>query len=264
MPKVKALVLRTAGTNCDAETEYAFERAGAEPRRIHINRILEKKGQVLRDYHILVLPGGFTYGDDIAAGKILANILRFHLQEDIREFLQEGKLILGICNGFQALVKSRLLPAVNGGGSQEATLTGNDSNRFESRWTYLKACSGKSVFVEEGQLLYVPVAHAEGKFVTRDDGVLDRLRESSQIVFRYVNEKGESDGFPYNPNGSVDDVAGVCDPTGRVLGMMPHPERYVENVQHPHWQRQVGGRNPEPHGIQIFRNAVKYVEKNLL
>ncbi|MCP4364857.1 MAG: phosphoribosylformylglycinamidine synthase I [Planctomycetes bacterium] len=264
MPKVKALVLRTAGTNCDAETEYAFERAGAEPRRIHINRILEKKGRVLRDYHILVLPGGFTYGDDIAAGKILANILRFHLQEDIREFLQEGKLILGICNGFQALVKSRLLPAVNGGGSQEATLTGNDSNRFETRWTYLKACSGKSVFVEEGQLLYMPVAHAEGKFVTRDDGVLDRLRKSSQIVFRYVNEKGESDGFPYNPNGSVDDIAGVCDPTGRVLGMMPHPERYVEDVQHPHWQRQVRGKYPEPHGIQIFRNAVKYVEKNLL
>ncbi|MHC4196477.1 MAG: phosphoribosylformylglycinamidine synthase I [Planctomycetota bacterium] len=264
MPKVKALVLRTAGTNCDLETEYAFEMAGAEPQRIHINRVLEKKGEILRGFHILVLPGGFTYGDDIAAGKILANILRFHLQEDIREFLQEGKLILGICNGFQALVKSRLLPAVNGGGSQEATLTGNDSNRFETRWTYLKACSGKSVFVEEGQLLYMPVAHAEGKFVTRDDGVLDRLKKSSQIVFRYVNEKGESDGFPYNPNGSVDDVAGVCDPTGRVLGMMPHPERYVEDVQHPHWQRQVGGEYPEPHGIQIFRNAVKYVEKNLL
>jgi phosphoribosylformylglycinamidine synthase len=157
-----------------------------------------------------------------------------------------------------------LLPTVDGGGPQEATLTGNDSNRFETRWTYLKACSGKSVFVEEGQLLYLPVAHAEGKFVTRDDGVLDRLRKSSQIVFRYVNEKGESDGFPYNPNGSVDDVAGVCDPTGRVLGMMPHPERYVEEVQHPHWQRQVVGKYPEPHGIQIFRNAVKYVEKNLL
>lgn len=265
MPKVKALVLRTAGTNCDLETEYAFKKAGAEAQRVHINRVLEKKAQILRGYHILVLPGGFTYGDDIAAGKILANLLRFHLEEDIKKFLQDGKLIIGICNGFQALVKSRLLPALdNGGSTQEATLTFNDSNRFEARWTYLKASSGKSVYVDEGQLLYMPVAHGEGKFVARDDEVLHRLRDSSQIIFKYVNERGEGAGYPYNPNGSVDGVAGICDPTGRILGMMPHPERYVEPMQHPHWQREDIGIDTEPHGMQIFRNAVKYVEKNLL
>ncbi|MFQ5861758.1 MAG: phosphoribosylformylglycinamidine synthase I [Candidatus Brocadiales bacterium] len=260
MPKVKALVLRTAGTNCDWETEYALKKVGAEANRIHINRLLEKR-DLLRSYHIFVLPGGFTYGDDIAAGKILANLLRFHLEENIREFLQEGKLIMGICNGFQALVKSRLLPALDSG-TQEATLTFNDSNRFEARWVHLRACSGKSVYVKEGELLYLPVAHAEGKFMTRDKGVLDRLGNSSQIIFKYVNEKGECAGYPYNPNGSVDGIAGVCDPTGRILGMMPHPERYIEPMQHPRWQREDGGE--EPHGTLIFKNAVKYVKKNLL
>ncbi|MFQ5957243.1 MAG: phosphoribosylformylglycinamidine synthase I [Candidatus Brocadiales bacterium] len=260
MPKVKALVLRTAGTNCDWETEYALKKAGAEADRIHINRILEKR-DLLRSYHIFVLPGGFTYGDDIAAGKILANLLRFHLEEDIREFLQEGKLIIGICNGFQALVKSRLLPALDSG-AQEATLTFNDSNKFETRWVYLKVCSGKSIYVDEGQLLYLPVANAEGKFMTRDKEVLDRLIDSSQIIFKYVNKEGECAGYPYNPNGSVDGIAGVCDPTGRILGMMPHPERYVESIQHPRWQREDLGE--EPHGTLIFRNSVKYVKKNLL
>lgn len=260
MPKVKALVLRTAGTNCDYETEYALEKAGAETDRIHINRILEKR-ELLRSYHILVLPGGFTYGDDIAAGKILANLLRFHLGEDIKEFLQEGKLIIGICNGFQALVKSRLLPGLDSD-TQEATLTFNDSNKFETRWVYLKVCSGKSIYIDEGQLLYLPVANAEGKFMTRDEDALNRLRDSSQIIFRYVDERGGYAGYPYNPNGSVDCIAGVCDPTGRILGMMPHPERYVEPLQHPRWQRE--DLEDEPHGRLIFRNAVKYVKKNLL
>ncbi len=221
MAKVKALVLRTAGTNCDWETEYAFKKAGAEAQRLHVQRLLEvvtpsgikKSTELLRNYHILVLPGGFTYGDDIAAGKILANILRFHLAEALAHFLQEGKLLIGICNGFQALVKSRLLPARDSG-LPEATLTFNDSNRFEARWVHLRACSSKSVYVEEGELLYLPVAHAEGKFVPRDDSTLQRLRDSSQIVFRYVDEKGESGGaagagYPHNPNGSVDDIAGI-------------------------------------------------------
>lgn len=260
MPKVKALILRTAGTNCDWETEHALRKVRAETQRIHINRILEKK-DLLHQYHILVLPGGFTYGDDIAAGKILANLLRFHLEGEIRHFLQEGKLILGICNGFQTLVKSRLLPALDGN-AQEATLTFNDSNRFEARWVYLKVCSSKSVYIQEGQILYLPVAHAEGKFLTRDEGVLQRLRDASQIVFKYVNPEGEDAEYPYNPNGSIENIAGVCDPTGRILGMMPHPERYVEPFQHPRWQRE--GLAKQPQGILIFRNAVDYVKKNLL
>lgn len=262
MSKVKALVLRTAGTNCDVETEYALQKVGAEAHRIHINRVLEKKN-LLSGFHILVLPGGFTYGDDIAAGKILANLLRFHLQEEIGHFLQEGKLIIGVCNGFQALVKSRLLPALGtDGGGQEATLTFNDSNKFEARWVYIKACSSKSVYIQEGEILYLPVAHAEGKFMTRNGQALQRLKESSQIIFRYVDEKGEEARYPYNPNGSVDNIAGVSDPTGRILGMMPHPERHIEPVQHPRWQRE--GLKKEPHGLYIFRNAVSYVKKNIV
>lgn len=260
MAKVRALILRTAGTNCDWETEYALRKAGAEAHRLHVLRLLEKTG-LLKDYHILVLPGGFTYGDDIAAGKMLANILRFHLAEALGHFLQDGRLIMGICNGFQALVKGRLLPTLDSG-LPEATLTFNDSNRFEARWVHLKACSSKSVYVEEGELLYLPVAHAEGKFVPRDDSALQRLKDSSQIVFRYVDEKGEGAGYPCNPNGSVEDIAGICDPTGRILGMMPHPERYVEPYQHPSWSR--NGLNREPDGLRLFMNAVRYVRKNLL
>jgi len=272
MAKVKALVLRTAGTNCDWETEYALKKAGAEAQRLHVQRLLERTvggnnpATLFRDYHILVLPGGFTYGDDIAAGRILANILRFHLREALEHFLGEGKLMMGICNGFQTLVKGGLLPARDSG-LPEATLTFNDSNRFEARWIHLRACSSKSVYVEEGESLYLPVAHAEGKFVPRDDSTLQRLRDSSQIVFRYVDEGGVratpgGTGYPHNPNGSVEDIAGICDPTGRILGMMPHPERYVEPYQHPNWSR--NGLNKEPDGLRLFLNAVRYVKKNLL
>ena len=276
MAKVKALVLRTAGTNCDWETEYALKKAGAEAQRLHVQRLLERTvggnnpANLFRDYHILVLPGGFTYGDDIAAGRILANILRFHLREALEHFLGEGKLMMGICNGFQTLVKGGLLPALyqNGAGPArdsglpEVTLTFNDSNRFEARWIHLRACSSKSVYVEEGESLYLPVAHAEGKFVPRDDSTLQRLRDSSQIVFRYVDEGGDGAGYPHNPSGSVEDIAGICDPTGRILGMMPHPERYVEPYQHPNWSR--NGLNKEPDGLRLFLNAVRYVKKNLL
>jgi phosphoribosylformylglycinamidine synthase len=260
MAKVKALILRTAGTNCDWETEYALRKAGAEAHRLHVQRLLERI-DLLRSYHLFVLPGGFTYGDDIAAGKVLANLLRFHLVDVLEQFLQEGKLVMGICNGFQALVKGRLLPAQDSG-LPEATLTFNDSNRFEARWVHLKACSSKSVYIEEGEQLYLPVAHAEGKFVPRDDATLQRLRDSSQIVFRYVNEQGERADYPDNPNGSVEDIAGICDPTGRILGMMPHPERYVEPYQHPSWYR--NGLKKEPDGLKLFLNAVRYVKKNLL
>ncbi len=260
MGKVKALVLRTAGTNCDWETEYALKKAGADAQRLHVQRLLEEP-TLLEGYHIFVLPGGFTYGDDVAAGKILANILRFHLAKALGQFLQEGKLIVGICNGFQALVKSRLLPAISSDLS-EATLTFNDSNKFEARWVYLKASSGKSVYIEEGELLYLPVAHGEGKFVAQDNSALQRLKDSSQIIFRYVNEEGKSAGYPYNPNGSVEDIAGICDPTGRILGMMPHPERYVEPYQHPRWSR--NGLGEKPDGLKLFLNAIRYIRKSLL
>ena len=258
----KALILRTAGTNCDYETKYALEKAGASVDLIHINQVLKEKG-LLGLYQILVLPGGFTYGDDIAAGKVLANQLRHHLLDELIQFIDDGKLIIGICNGFQVLVKMGLLPRINdiqyslNGHKQEFTLTYNDSNKFEDRWVYLRAFSNKSVFIDKDTILYIPVANAEGKFMAKNEEKLRMLSESEQIVFKYVDEEGNMSGYPWDPSGSMGNVAGVCDPTGRILGMMPHPERHVEPTQHPRWTRE--GLKAEGEGIIIFRKAVDYI-----
>ena len=254
----KVLILRTAGTNCDYETRYAFEKAGAKVDAVHINILLANK-KLLEDYQILTLPGGFTYGDDVSAGKILANQIKYNLEEDIKTFIHQKKLILGICNGFQALTKAGLLPAIHKQ-HQEATLTFNDSNKFEDRWVYLKICSNKSIFVKDGEIskIYLPVAHGEGKFVTQDESILNKITMNHQIVFKYVNEQGEETGYPWNPNGAVRNIAGICDPTGQILGMMPHPERHAEPTQHPRWTR--NGLKEWGEGFIIFKNAVSYVK----
>jgi len=254
---VKTLILRTAGTNCDLETKFAFERAGSQVGRLHVNRVNENPA-LLAEYQILALPGGFSYGDDIAAGKIHANELRMKLGDQLKQFVDAGKLVIGICNGFQVLVKTGLLP---GPFSREAeqivTLTFNDSNKFEDRWIYLRADSDKSPFIRKGQMLELPIAHGEGKFLTKDDATLDAIRTNGQVVFRYVNANGEAgQPYPVNPNGSADDIAGICDTTGRVLGLMPHPERHCLPTQHPRWTRE--GLKPEGDGMQMFRNAAKY------
>lgn len=259
MSKVNVLILRTAGTNCDQETAYAFEKAGASTEKLHINRVFERSAELDR-FHVLAIPGGFTYGDDIASGKVLANELRFKLRDAVAKFVRDGKLIIGICNGFQALVKAGLLPWEEG--RSDATLTFNDSNRFEDRWVYLKACSGTSAFVKEGDDIYAPVAHGEGKFVPRDDKVLSRLEGAGQVVFRYTGPDGSPAGYPWNPNGSVGNIAGICDPTGRIFGLMPHPERHVEPTQHPRWTRD--GLKGEGDGLKVFRNAVTFARKDLL
>ncbi|MCP5003195.1 MAG: phosphoribosylformylglycinamidine synthase I [Planctomycetes bacterium] len=264
--KPKVVIVRTAGTNCDYETGYALEKVGASVDLIHINKLVKEK-ELLDLYQMMVLPGGFTYGDDIAAGKVLANQLRYHLLDDLLRFVDEGKLIVGICNGFQVLVKSGLLPGVSGGADSEDlqnqafTLTYNDSNKFEDRWVYVKAFSNKSVFIEKETILYIPVAHAEGKFIEKSDEALELLSQSGQIVFRYVDKNGNESGYPWNPNGSTANIAGVCDPTGRILGVMPHPERYIEPTQHPRWTRE--GLKDEGDGIVIFRNAVDYMREKL-
>ena len=260
MTTPKVLILRTAGTNCDYETRYAFEKAGAKVDAVHINILLANK-KLLEDYQILTLPGGFTYGDDVSAGKILANQIKYNLEEDIKTFIHEKKLILGICNGFQALTKAGLLPAIDKQ-HQEATLTFNDSNKFEDRWVYLKISSNKSIFVKDGNIskMYLPIAHGEGKFVTKDETTLNKITMNHQIVFKYVNEQGEETGYPWNPNGSVRNIAGICDPTGQILGIIPHPERHVEPTQHPRWTR--NGLKEFGDGFLIFRNAVDYIKSN--
>ncbi|HOX39732.1 MAG TPA: phosphoribosylformylglycinamidine synthase I [Candidatus Brocadiia bacterium] len=268
MKKPRVVVLRTAGTNCDCETQYAFERADAEAERIHVNRIVEKPS-LLDGFQCMVIPGGFSYGDDLGAGRILANELVHSLRESLARFLEDGKLILGVCNGFQVLVKARLLPNIPDAGSDgkqwrsaepQATLAFNDSNRFEDRWVYLKAASDKCVFVKRGEDMYLPIAHAEGRFVCRDEAAFKHLVENDQVVFRYVGPDGKPAGYPWNPNGSTDAIAGVCDPTGRVFGLMPHPERHVEPTQHPRWTRD--GLAPEGEGLRVFKNAVAYLRGN--
>jgi len=257
MPKPNVLVLRTAGTNCDRESAFAFRMVGAWVDLLHLNALIESPRR-LQNYQVLVIPGGFSYGDDISAGKILAVQLRHYLADQLQQFIAADKLILGICNGFQVLVKAGLLPEprLNTGFQQRVTLTCNDSGKFEDRWVFLKPSSKKCVFFPDGRQIYLPVAHAEGKFVAAEPAVIDQLAANEQIVFQYVDETGRPGPFPINPNGSQADVAALCDPTGRILGMMPHPERFVKRTQHPHWTRLAG--DLEPHGLKIFQNAVNY------
>jgi phosphoribosylformylglycinamidine synthase len=256
MAKVKVLILRTAGTNCDCETQHAFEKAGAGAERVHINRIVEGQRR-LEDYQILAVPGGFSYGDDLGAGRVLANELLSRAKEHFASFAEKDHLIIGICNGFQILVKMNLLPGFDGiEAEQSATLTTNDSGKFEDRWVYMRADSDKSPFIRRGEGVYLPVAHGEGKFLTRDRSTLKKIQDLDQIVFRYVTKEGGKPEYPDNPNGSYDDIAGICDTTGRILGMMPHPERYVRREQHPRWTR--GNASDTPDGLRIIENAVKY------
>jgi len=261
MAEVKAIVLRAAGINCDVETEYALESAGAKTQRVHINRMIEDKN-FLEKYHILVLPGGFSYGDDVAAGRILANQIVYHLREAVQKFVDDGKLVIGICNGFQVLVKAGILPGgESAGGQRQVTITNNDSGKFEDRWVYLAPQTDKCVFIEPGRRIYLPVAHGEGKVVAYDEAALERIKSDGHVAFRYVDEDGNEGPYPVNPNGSVESIAGLTDSTGRVLGLMPHPERFVRRTQHPHWTRLPDDK--EGDGMMIFRRAVEYVREKL-
>jgi phosphoribosylformylglycinamidine synthase subunit PurQ / glutaminase len=254
----RVLILRAPGTNCDMETAYAFERAGAKPERWHINRLLEDSGLV-EGFQILCIPGGFSYGDDVAAGRILANQIQHHLADRLARFKAADRLILGICNGFQVLIKSGVLLASDPILGPPATLTWNDSGKYEDRWVRLGAGGSKCVLLRGIETMYLPVAHAEGKFVTRDAAVLETLAASQQLALEYLPLTGcGCDGLPYpdNPNGSMGNTAGICDDTGRVLGLMPHPERYIDPTQHPRWTR--GEAHDPGDGFRVFRNAVEY------
>ncbi|MFC1948628.1 phosphoribosylformylglycinamidine synthase I [Chloroflexota bacterium] len=254
MSKVRTLMLRAPGTNRDVETIFAFEQAGADVSLVHINRLIRGEER-LSDYQILVIPGGFSYGDDIAAGMVLANELRLKLGDDITRFIKDGGLILGICNGFQALVKAGFLPELSPDSSPRVTLTNNDSGKFECRWVHL-AVNKKSpcVFTRGMDRLYVPIAHGEGKIVTLGDGIAD-----SNIALYYSDELGNiTADYPHNPNGSEKNIAGLCDASGRVFGLMPHPEDHIHGTQHPHWTRL--GAKEYGDGFKIFQNAVEWAK----
>lgn len=260
--QVKVLILRAAGTNCDMETAFAFEKAGGKSELVHINE-LKSNPEKLLEYKIFVLPGGFTYGDDIASGKLLANELVTALGKQIDTFIRQGKLILGICNGFQILVKAGLLPGFsNQPRLIEATLTINDSTKFEDRWVYLKTLNTASVWTQNlNSIIYLPVAHGEGKFIPEDSNILNKLKDKNMIVFQYVDETGSIAGYPHNPNGSIENIAGITDPSGKILGLMPHPERHIFHTQHPRWTRM--NKRPCGDGLAIFKNGVDYAKKNL-
>ena len=261
-------VLRAPGTNCDLETAFAFERSGAVAERLHLFRLLESP-EILRNFQVLCIPGGFSYGDDLGAGVVFGHQLRGRLAETLREFLERDTLVLGICNGFQVLVKAGLLP--NGrhawprpaGVSPPCTLTWNENGQYTALWVRLTTSGHNNVFLQGIDDLELPIAHAEGRLVPSTPELLDRWRTQGQLALRYVPESPtitrRPDGlwpYPINPNGSCDDVAGLSDPEGRVLGLMPHPERYIDATQHPQWTRR--RRQGDGAGLRIFQNAVNY------
>lgn len=255
MTKPNVLILRAPGTNCDVETAYAFELAGGNAERIHVNRLLENPS-LADGFQILCFPGGFSFGDDVASGRILATTIRHHLGDAIRKFRDADRLVLGICNGFQILIKSGILIADDADGPL-ATLTWNQSGVYTDRWTRLTVDQDRCVFLKGVKELYLPVAHAEGRFAARNDDVLDSLEKAGRLPLRYAPQD--------NPNGAVRNVAGVCDESGRVFGLMPHPERHIDATQHPRWTRLPESERKTPaetagDGFALFKNAIHYFE----
>ncbi len=268
-------VLRAPGTNCDVETAHAFEICGAVVQRVHLFRLLENPG-ILSEFQILCIPGGFSYGDDIGAGVILSRQLRGRLGAAIGEFLHSDKLVLGICNGFQALLKSGILPGgasdwpPQNGQKPPATLTWNNNGKYTALWVRLGIVADNNVFLKGLEQIDLPIAHAEGKLVLRDDSVQKEWRQNGQIALCYRRKSQSEDNesnrdpestesilpYPHNPNGSAGNIAGLGDPTGRVLCLMPQPERFIHATQHPHWTRD--RLQGEGAGLKLFRNAVEY------
>jgi phosphoribosylformylglycinamidine synthase len=270
MKEVKVLVLWGYGINCEVETAYAFKLCGVKPEIIHLSEIFTGEKSIL-DYHILCFPGGFLDGDHLGSAQACAHRFRFlkikgkiPLWQEVMKFLENGGLIIGICNGFQLLVKMGLLPGGKYLGERKVSLTYNESGKFEDRWIRLKVNPDTpSVFLKGIEELYLPVRHGEGNFVVESSEVLQELKKNNQIALQYIHPetKEPTQEYPFNPNGSIEAIAGISDPTGRILGMMPHPEAYSHFTNHPHWTR---GKHSDPEGICIFKNAVNWVRENIL
>lgn len=267
MKKPKVLVLKTEGTNCDEETAFAFELAGGMPKIVHINE-LRTKSKKFNDFNILALPGGFSYGDDIVSGKILAIELTSFFSEELKKFTQrKNTAVIGICNGFQTLIRTGLLP-FNNLGNMSATLTNNDSGRFECRWVNLSIeqktrCEFlNNITIKQynnNPIISFQVAHGEGKFFAPKD-IIEQIEKQNLVCFRYTDENGnQTQQYPKNPNGSINAIAGICDPTGHILGLMPHPEKFVDITQHPNWRRDSKIRNNKPDGAIFFEQLIQFV-----
>lgn len=266
---VKVLVMTGYGLNCERETTRAFELAGAEVTCVHLNDLFDRSSMLL-DFHVLAFVGGFSFGDHLGAGTVLANRLRHRVGAELNEFIASGRLAIGICNGFQTMTRLGLVPALDGTYfKQQAALTHNDQGVFRNAWVTLK-CNPESpcVFTRGIDVLPLPIRHGEGKFVVKDSDALEQLESHGHVAMRYVHPETSQTtlDLPHNPNGSVNGIAAICDTSGRVFGMMPHPEAYLSPFNHPHWIRQkINGVLPEVGlGRQIFENAVRFAAAELV
>lgn len=266
MAQVKALILAGYGINCEEEMSYAFERFGATSEVVHINDLIDGRKNI-DDYQILAVPGGFSYGDDTGAGKAFANRLINNLREAVLDFVKKDKLVIGVCNGFQIATALGLVPALDDKyGERQSGLMANNQNRYVCRWVHMKVESSKCVWTKGIQKLFVPVAHGEGYFYMPEKE-LKEMRKKDQVAFTYVKEDGSpaKGEYPYNPNGAILDIAGICDESGRILGLMPHPERHLFFHNRPDFalRKEILMREGKPipeegEGGQLFKNAVEY------
>ncbi|MGV8176444.1 MAG: phosphoribosylformylglycinamidine synthase subunit PurQ [Candidatus Bilamarchaeaceae archaeon] len=251
--QMRALVLTGYGINCDYESAYAVRKVGGAADQVHVNELIADPS-MLEQYNLLFIPGGFSYGDDLGSGKMLGNKLKFNIKDDLLKFHAEGKLILGVCNGFQALVKMGLLPVPDL--EQRCTLSFNDSGKFEDRWVAVSANpSSPCIFTKGIGSIPLPIRHGEGKFIA-GKSALSSIVSSNLHTLQYVSPSGSNDQYPYNPNGAMLGIAGLCDATGRIFGMMPHPEAFNHPTNHPHW---APGRVPGTTGLAFFKNAADYL-----
>ena len=262
-PRPRILIVRAPGTNCEQETAYAFERAGAATSTLHIGKLLGRPN-LLREAQGFVIPGGFSFGDDVGAGTVFSTLLRTKLRDPLRRLVDRGGIVLGICNGFQVLTKSGLLPGFDDRDRDAPTrlvsLAANAHNRYEDRWVTLKAVSKASVFFRPGDLMRCPIAHAEGRLVPKDQDTRQRLWNYHHVALVYVDAQGgDAKGFPDNPNGSTDNIAGLVDSTGQILGLMPHPERNQFRWHDPRFHAGTAPKQPE--GMAPFTNAVAFLRR---
>ena len=265
---IKVLIITGAGLNCEKETAAAFSVCGATAELVHLNDLFNPKRN-LNEFHILALIGGFSFGDHLGSGTVFANKLKFKLTNDLSKFIDDGKLVIGICNGFQTLTRLGLVPAIDKKYlSQQVSLTANDSGVFRDDWVTLK-CDPKSpcIFTKGIDTIRLPIRHGEGKFVAKNE-IIETIENKHLVALRYCKKDGSSANgeFPINPNGSIHDIAGICDETGRIFGLMPHPEAYLSPFNAPNWQKDklIGKLTDCGEGRALFENAVQFASDNLV
>ncbi len=265
--KVKVLIITGFGLNCEKETAAAFSSCGATPEQVHLNDILNGQ-RSLDEFHVLAFIGGFSFGDHLGAGTVFANRIKFRMRDQLQKFVADGKLVIGICNGFQTLSRLGLVPALDGHFfEQQAALAHNDSGLFRDDWITLKANpASPCIFTKGIDLIRMPIRHGEGKFVASDETIA-KIEEKNLVTLRYANPDGSiAKDFPANPNGSINSIAGICDESGRIFGLMPHPEAFLSPFNDPEWtKKKIEDRLPsEGEGKIVFRNAVSFAAENLL